>query len=275
MLKNKIMKKTFYTLSVIMASILTISCSNGDVSYKMPNNGSNNSNAIPFEDYYEFISVDSRDKVLVSNLSFINSTNSVSSLSAVRKDISSPYLLEYDSNQFVPSYVYNSQTFSTYNIQDNSLSSLFGRGFDISLVNDVLLLSESTTQYDIYIPEILQVSVENLSSTGEIQPGTVIKWNEDSSNNNGVVLSAEYSPHNQSDASIARNYPSRIVAGLSFGDSGIYTVQSNDFQSLPNGSKVTFTIGRAGFVLTNDGDPNNDLSFGVYSSVKAEYVINY
>ena len=267
------MKKIFYTISVLVVVLISVSCSNEDTSFKMPVEPSNSS-PISFGEYYDFISVDSRDKVLISNLSFINSVGSVSSLSSVRKDITSPYLLEYDNTLFTPQYIYNSQELSTYNMQDNALSSIFGRGFVISISNDVLALSENSN-YDIYIPNIIEASVSNLSVDGEVQSGTVINWNADHLNNNGVVLSAEYAPYNQSDEKIVRSFPNRIVAGISFQDNGSYTIQSNDFNALPNGAKITFTIARAGFVLTNDGNPDNDLSFGVYSSVKAEYIIKY
>src|SRR5690606_11899503 len=266
-----IMKKIFITLSSIF---LLASCANEESTFNLPvENNSVTGNVISFADYYDFITANTHDKALVSNISYINSTGALNSLSASRANSTNPYILKLNGNTFTPSYIYNSPTGSTYQLDDSSLTNFFGKQLKIDFTTTDLVLTDNTN-FDVYVPDLLTVSVSNLIN-GQLQPGTIITWNADSQNTNGVVLSAEYNPLTQPSEDISTAYPNRISGGLTFEDSGSYTIQEEDLENFPKGSNLTFSIGRAGFIITNNGDITEDLSFGAYTMVKGEYEINY
>lgn len=267
------MKKIVYILSL---AFIALSCSNEEASIKMSQEEKSNSSSkvISFAEYYDFVNANSNDKVLVQHTKFINSTSALQNLSATRNNSNNPYLIKLNGNQFTPSYIYNSPSLSTYSLTDNSLSNFYGKKLELNFNGNIGLSLDDAANYDVYIPNILNVSVSNLSSNGGFIVGTQIIWNADPLNTNGVALLAEYSPNNQIDPSIASAYPNVMSGGITFEDTGKYTITSEDLKSYPKGSIIKFTIGRAGFILTNNGDVNEDLSFGAYTMVKGEYTIN-
>src|SRR5690606_8619279 len=145
----------------------------------------------------------------------------------------------------------------------SSLTNFFGKQLKIDFTTTDLVLTDNTN-FDVYIPNLLTVSVSNLIN-GQLQPGTIITWNADSQNTNGVVLSAEYNPLTQQSEEISTAYPNRITGYLSFVDSSYYTIQVEDLVNFPKRSNITFSIRRAGFIITNKRDITEDLSFGAYT----------
>lgn len=267
------MKKIIYVLGIVLS---VLSCSNDENSNDINQNSTrdNSDRLISLDDYYEFIKVNSHDKILVQHTKFINSNDAIQSLSAIRNSSSNPYILKLNGSEFIPNYIYNSQSLSTYNLNDTQLSNIYGKKLKLDFFKDINLTLDTSENYNIYIPNILEVSVSNLSPEGEIKVGTKITWNADNLNTNGITLLSEYSPSTQSDASIANNYPNILVGGKTILDNGSYVIQSEDLDGLPKGARVKFTLGRAGFTITNNGDINKDISFGAYTMVKGEYIIN-
>jgi len=270
------MKKIVYILGI---AFIALSCSNEENSINnIPENNSknalNSNGVISFQDYYEFIQANSNDKILVQNIKYINSTGAIQSLVATRNNNNDPYLIKLNNNQFTPYYIYNSNSLSSYNLSDNSLINFYGKKLKLNFDGDTSLILDESDNYNIYIPNVLDVTISNLSSTGQLVVGTQISWNSDGLNTNGVTLLAEYSPNNQSNQSIPLSYPYALSGGKTIEDTGRYIIQKEDLEGLPKNSNITFTIGRAGFMITNNGDIKKDLSFGVYTMVKGEYIIN-
>lgn len=270
------MKKIVYILGI---AFIALSCSNEESSINNiqednSKNALSSNGVISFQDYYEFIQANSNDKILVQHTKYINSTGAIQSLAAIRNNNSNPYLIKLDDNQFTPDYIYNSNSLSSYNLSDNSLINFYGKKLNLKFDGDTNLILNESDDYNIYIPNVLDVSISNLSSTGQLVVGTEIRWNSDSLNTNGVTLLAEYSPNNQSDQKISLSYPYALSGGKTIEDTGEYIIQEEDLEGLPKGSNIRFTIGRAGFIITNNGDIKEDLSFGAYTMVKGEYIIN-
>ena len=57
-------------------------------------------------------------------------------------------------------------------------------------------------------------------------PGTIITWNIDTANANGMVLAIEYSPLAQKEQTIAQTYSTRIMRGSTVQDDGSYCKSS-------------------------------------------------
>ena len=57
-------------------------------------------------------------------------------------------------------------------------------------------------------------------------------------------------------------------------DDGSYTITASDLEHYPDNATLSFYIGRASFTITNDGNPNNDLSVGAYTVVRSDFKID-
>lgn len=120
--------------------------------------------------------------------------------------------------------------------------------------------SESNSYDEVYIPELISVSF----NTEKLVPGTVISWNIDSLNKNGVIISLEYYAVNQLDTKLAFDNTSTIKKSFVIDDiKGAYTITYEDLEMFPNKALLDINVLRAGF----DRDENSNLAIAGLTKV--------
>lgn len=128
---------------------------------------------------------------------------------------------------------------------DKSKEKLFGRTLKYE-VRDESSHAKGTEilEKEIYVPELLNISY----STSELAPGTVISWNVDEKNENGVAILIEYTAINQLNTKIAYDNPESIRRSFVLEDiKGSYTVKSEDLNIFPSEAALSMNVVRAGF----------------------------
>ena len=107
------------------------------------------------------------------------------------------------------------------------------------------------------MPELLSVSI----NTVNLEPGTIVTWNVDPLNTNGLILWYEYSPLVQDKYSVVNNNREVKQGALTIPDvNGTYIVKDSDLAFIPNDARVTFNITRAGFNVSQ-GTIENQTAF--------------
>lgn len=120
--------------------------------------------------------------------------------------------------------------------------------------------SDTSSYNEVYIPELITVSY----STGKLVSGTVITWNIDSLNKNGVVISIEYYAVNQLDTKLAFDNVNTIKKSFVIDDTiGSYTITEADLEMFPNNALLDINVLRAGF----DTDNNSNLAIAGLTKV--------
>jgi hypothetical protein len=125
----------------------------------------------------------------------------------------------------------------------NELYNLFGTEISYSFGET------SKNNHSFYIPEFLEVSF----STEKISEGTIIEWNIDEKNPNGVVIYANYNPASQPNVQLAFDNPNRVKEVAFIEDmQGSYTITKEDIERFPVNSFVSIDVLRGGFVVIED-----------------------
>jgi len=129
----------------------------------------------------------------------------------------------------------------------NSLGDVFGKKIEYNIGDNNS--SKAVGSNEVYIPTALNVQL----NTTELRAGTVVTWNVDEANANGLVLWYEYSPFSQDKYDIIDKNRSYINGGLTIPDSGgSYIIKASDIESLPNNSYISFFVSRAGFDVSQN-----------------------
>lgn len=134
----------------------------------------------------------------------------------------------------------------TNHTPNGELSSLFGKNLILNK-NNARSPSDS-----LYIPEELIV---DFSST-TIEAGTIINWNADSQNENGLAVFVSYNPLLQANVNLAMNNQYLIdeVFTLSEGN-GSYTLTQQDIDRFPEGATLDFRILRGAYAAAIESEP--------------------
>ncbi len=257
---------------IACCSLFLFSCSNenSDID-KTPE-----SKLASFEDYLKFMNSETKNSLLIQSVSTLNSPNNLYTISARSLESNSALSFKLDGTEFSPNDVTINNNSTAWSRSDQDLTNLFGKKFDLTFSNNQILArsgSTNETSTNVYIPELINVNVSNLNE-GKVVPGTIISWNIDTLNANGMVLAIEYSPLAQKEQTIAETYSTRIMRGSTVQDNGSYTITASDLEHYPDNATLSFYIGRASFIITNDGNPNNDLSVGAYTVVRSDFKID-
>ena len=131
----------------------------------------------------------------------------------------------------------------------NSLFNVFGSTINFNIGNNLKATSSSTSS--VYIPELLEAQI----STPDLRTGTVLTWNVDQQNENGLVLWFEYSPYNQTNYDVVDQNREIIAGGLTIPDSGgTYVVKLEDIEAIPDDANVNFYLSRAGIGVSSSSD---------------------
>lgn len=147
----------------------------------------------------------------------------------------------------------------------------FGKVLSYKVVDNASLeksSSENSTYEEVYIPKLINASF----STEKLLPDTIISWNIDDSNNNGVVISLEYYATSQLDTKLAFDNTATIKKSFVVNDSeGSYKITLEDLEIFPNKALIDINVLRAGF----DKDVNSDLSIAGLTKVGNTKVVEY
>lgn len=240
------------------------------------NNNIENENATnKFENFYSIFNIDTKNKILITNYSNLKDNESFSTISYKSLNVNDNKIVKLDNLEFLNngSEYINGYTIWQYN--DNRLNSLFGNKVNFTLKdkNQSEFQVESENQnVNIYLPKIINVTVSNLNN-GRLQVGTIVTWDIDVLNTNGVLIGIEYLPHLQFDENVKNNNPNVIYEGKVVNDSGSYVISESDLVKYPDNATLTFYIGRSSIVVTNTGEVNDDTGIGVYTYRSADFII--
>lgn len=100
------------------------------------------------------------------------------------------------------------------------------------------------------LPEIIYA---NTDINGQINPGSVIEWNEDHSNTNGVVVIIEFNPNSflqQQDFSAYSERTNIVFVE----DDGNYAIQEEMFENIPVEAFVKLTVLRGNYLMSVSND---------------------
>lgn len=245
--------KNFITLLFTVLTLLTVSCTNSDGSEELLLNEDNNK-TMSFEDYVKYISADySAGQVIIEN----NAPMGFQDNGVHYSD---------NLNEKTKFRIGSDVQGSTNLKSSKSLINNFGKTINYSISSESITKSSSSTE--LYIPEIIDASI----NTSQLRAGTVVSWNVDSNNENGLVVWYEYSPFNQDEFEIANNNRDRIVGGFTIPDQGgTYTVTAQDLANLPDNSFISLNLSRAGMDVNETG--NGSTSVTGITSVSKEIMI--
>lgn len=254
------MKKINFT-ALIFSTILifTLSCTNTDGSEELMVS-ENQNKVMSFEDYVKYISQDySAGRVIIENVASMDfQTYSVHYSDNLSKE-------NFNENKKFR-IISDGQEISNLK-SSSSLKNNFGKTINYSISTESIKKSSSSNT--IYIPEMLDASI----STSDLRVGSVVSWNVDSNNENGLVLWYEYSPFNQDVYSIVDENMDRLVGGFTVPDEGgTYTITAQDLAHLPSNAYINFNITRAGMDINETGSGSTSVT-GMTSNTKEIMVI--
>lgn len=270
------MKKIF--ASLFFVALFTLSCSN-----ESTNIAKADENISTYQDVVSKIyNSKAKNHILIENLGGIYSQDKIFSMSSRSMD-AEPLAVYFGGREYSAKVNYSEFGNSWINNADNS--GLFGKKINLIQKNGKLIITptanissknteEGASGINVYIPELVQVGVSGLVN-GKLVPGTVITWNKDVNNENGIILGIEYNPYEQEDLIIRESKPDNEIVYDKVDDNGSYTVTENDLEKFPKGSFLSFYIGRMAYTIDSSGSVVNDTSVGALSAVRADYQINY
>jgi opacity protein-like surface antigen len=149
----------------------------------------------------------------------------------------------------------------------DNISEIFGGTFKVELGSNQLNAKRSSNSSSdensvesVYIPSMVKAEYLGLQD-GKIIIGSEIVWNSDDQNENGVVVSIEYSPLSQLEKSIANQKTTPLLKGITTEDNGSYTITSQDLSGFPQNAILTFYVARAGYgISTNEAGEDYSLA---------------
>ena len=120
--------------------------------------------------------------------------------------------------------------------------SIFGKELNISFAEDGVD-GRDFGDINTYVPEVLDVDITGIDETTlSLQNGTVINWNADSQNANGVYIIVEYTPIENE--RLMEAHPEKQYNFVNVSDSGSYTYSKSDFPDIPDTALVLLRIVR-------------------------------
>lgn len=269
------MLKKFYLFAI---GLSLISCHDDAINIKKEDN-SNLTQSI----FYKIYNSEAKNHLIIENLNGIYDKNSISNITSTSSD-GSPMKLTIDGKTMVAPITLIGKG-GVWRKSSSDIKSLFGKKIFLKLVGNNLVASTSnssmanrTTEEDglsVYVPEILTASVTGLDSEGNIVPGTVIRWNKDANNMNGISMMVEYNPYEQISSSFLEEVPEPESRFIEMEDTGFYVITEEDLNNFPIGSNLSFYLGRTAYAISNDGGIIQDTSIGAITAVRADFEIAY
>ncbi len=214
-----------------------LSCQNEEISIN-----NTKSNTLSINDYFKVLTLKpSGGRIKIESHATIDFQNRFrrNSIMATKRN-----------RKFIKNYSLNNGKTVLKTKTNNDISSLFGKEISYKIDN---ISNKDNTENNVYIPELLTVNI----NTEEFQVGTIVSWNVDTLNTNGLILWYEYSPSFQDKKEVIENNFKHIRGAITIPDEiGEYSITENDLSLLPNMSRITFHVTRAGFDISNNEDGN-------------------
>ena len=216
-----------------------------------------------FEDYFDFLNTETDGSVIAQSISTPLSNEAFMVSSSIKGDREPLGLKVEDKTVRFSNRQYSTTTNkSNSNVSVDDLSGIFGNKFNVELAPNLISASKSSdgkitnstngeSQESVYIPEIVRAQFLGLQDD-KIAVGSQVAWNADFDNENGVVISFEYSPHSQLEESIANKKSDNYLKGVTTEDDGSYIITSEDLMVFPENAIITIYVARAGFGISTN-----------------------
>lgn len=270
------MIKIFY---FFVLGILLMSCTDENIRIEKEGNEGSAKSA-----FYKVYSSEANNQLLIENFGGIYDTNSTSKVSAHSLN-GMPMSLTVNGKKIeVPVKIagkgggWQVSNYDAKSLFGHTLSIKTSRGRLTASIDNKTITRGLNGDIDIYIPEIITAQVFGLDANRNIVPGTVITWNKDVNNRNGISIMVEYSPYQQTDSdAYFRLMPESERRFVNIEDTGSYTVTKEDLINYPEGTNLSFYIGRSAYTVTNGGvsERISDASIGAITAVRADFRIAY
>lgn len=269
------MKKIVFILTAFML----VSCS--DENAKLSGNDSKDSKSLnkvnnkisSTEDYYNFLNPQTKDFIMIEDLRNLQGDvieNNIYSQSReasplgllinnkdLSNDIKQATTLSYWNNTFEPKSFFNG-SFVTADIAKGKIS----------------LSSTSQSSDETYIPKQMVVKVL-VGEDGIVKPGTLVSWESDERNENGVVVGIEYNAKDQSNPDIAAQNVKDIRRFSTIEDNGSYKITEDDLSNFPKGANLTFYVSRIGKIVKANEALKREASVNFYTAVRGDFPTKY
>lgn len=230
------------------------------------------------EDYFGFLNSPADGSIIIQSFE-TNASNGqsfmiTSSFSGDRP----PFDIKVNNTEVnFESHYFNSSTNKSSSVFNSAdMHELYGNDFEIVFETNLTVLknttSDSNSTASVYIPDLIHVQFSELQE-GKIVVGSVVSWNFDGDNENGVVLAFEYSPSSQYDEEVSTQYPNDILDGVSLPDNGMYVITASDMQYLPDNALISVYVGRAGYTITTGSGGDGTYSIAGYTVSRNDFII--
>lgn len=206
-----------------------------------------------FADFHEMISRPTDGKIAIQSNIGINSQNEIRnntingyfSIEGENKRINLPKITVGGLPLNISETGNNLTNQRTQKIED-----LFGSNVPFKINEEYSNGRTTNVAFELYVPELLIVEKD----IEIISEGSLISWNEDEKNKNGIQFKIEYNPLTQYSKEIAEKYPSKFLKGFIFPDTGNITVNSEMLEGFPEGAFVNIIISRGTIDFFNEGE---------------------
>jgi hypothetical protein len=257
------MKNIIYISVLSVLGLLSCSEDNGIKTKNVAEN-----KVASFEDYFEFLNTETDGSVLVQSISTPLSSEAFMASSSIKGD-KTPLALKVEQKTIsFTNHHYSQAAKKSYsNVSIENISEIFGGTFKVELgakqieakrINEKPSSSDSVEST--YIPEIVKAEFLGLQNN-RIVVGSEVVWNVDDQNQNGVVVSIEYSPLSQLEESVVAEKSTPLLKGITTPDDGSYTITAKDLSEFPQNAMLTFYVARAGYgISTNDSGEDYSLA---------------
>jgi len=130
---------------------------------------------------------------------------------------------------------------------NSDLKALYGSTVSLNPENST---NKNVTD-DVYIPNLLSTLTIDRNT---LEPGTIISWNVDSLNKNGVLFHISYDPKKQQHLKIAYDNQYRVTELFAVNDEiGSYTITASDLERFPDRANLDIRLVRGNISLNENG----------------------
>ncbi len=253
------MKSLYKQIILILTIVILASCNNETIDLQ----DEKENKALSIQEYFKVLKIKPKGgRILLESTASIDFKNDsrISSISCTQIRIKKSFTLGHKKTKVVNQFK---------NGFSKNTSNLFGQTFEYNIEGTVF--QKNGNNNEVYIPELLDIDID----TPTLQVGTVITWNVDILNTNGLILWYEYTPIIQDKIEVLNDNKKRITSGITIPDvNGSYTITANDIVNLPNNARITFHVTRAGFDISNNTSDGNQIAFIGITSASKELRIN-
>lgn len=180
------------------------------------------------------------NSVVVQDNSTFYSQDENGTISFFRKGVSTN-----DNNIILTSHDDNLIDPGNQHVLNPDLNSLYGSNVDYDVVSSNNSTIKSSS---VYVPKKIKLT----RTLEEITDGSIINWNSDSDNDNGVIIRVMYEPIEQTDMNLLYRNQDPIVDAIMTDDTGEYSFTNNFLRQFPKDGILNVTIYRGTINIDKD-----------------------